>query len=122
MKKTIVVLFACCIALAAASHTAAIFNWSETSHDFGSITQGTPVSHVFEFTNTGSEPLIITEVQTSCGCTVADYSREPIAPGAKGFINSTYNAAKAGVFSKTITVKSNAEESPVLTMKGTVIE
>lgn len=122
MKKTIIILLASCVAFAALSNTAAIFNWSETSFDFGSVPQGTPVSHEFEFTNTGTEPLIITGVQASCGCTVASYTQDPIAPGAKGYITSTYNAAKIGVFSKTVTVRANAGENPILTLKGTVVE
>lgn len=122
MKKTIIILFASFIAFAALSNTAAIFNWNETSFDFGSVPQGTPVSHEFEFTNTGSESIIITGVQASCGCTVADYTKDPIAPGEKGYVTSTYNAAKAGVFSKTVTVQSNAAENPILTLKGTVVE
>lgn len=122
MKKTIIILFACLVAFAALSNTASIFSWNETSFDFGSIPAGTPVSHEFEFTNTGTEPLIITAVQASCGCTVASYTQDPIAPGEKGHILSTYNAAKAGIFQKTLTVQSNAAENPVLTLKGTVVE
>lgn len=121
MKKSIIFLFASFIAFAAISNTA-VFNWTETSYDFGNIPQGEPVTHEFEFVNTGSEALIITGVQASCGCTVASYTTDPIAPGSKGQVTSTYNAAKAGVFSKTITVQSNANESPVLTLKGTVVE
>lgn len=122
MKKTIIILFASFVAFAALSNTAAIFNWNQTSFDFGSIAVGAPVSHEFEFTNTGSEPLIITGVQASCGCTVANYTQDAIAPGGKGYVKATYNAAKAGVFSKTVTVQSNASESPILTLKGTVVE
>jgi hypothetical protein len=122
MKKTIIILFASCVAFIAASNTAAIFNWSETTFDFGSIKQGTPVDHEFEFTNLGSEPLIISNVQVSCGCTVADYTKDPIAPGAKGFVKASYNAANPGVFAKTITVQANADNNPVLTLKGTVTE
>jgi Protein of unknown function (DUF1573) len=122
MKKTIIILFASCVALVAASNTSAIFNWNETVFDFGSIKQGAPVDHEFEFTNLGSEPLIISNVQVSCGCTVADFTKDPIAPGAKGYVKASYNAAKAGAFTKTVTVQANTDTYPVLTLKGTVIE
>jgi len=122
MKKTLIIIFASFVALVAFSNSAAIFNWNETIFDFGSIAQGTPVHHEFEFMNTGSEPLIISTVQVSCGCTIADYSKEPIAPGAKGFVKATYNAAKAGAFTKTVTVQANSTENPVLTLKGIVAE
>jgi hypothetical protein len=122
MKKTIVVLLASVLAITAFSRAAASFNWSETIHDFGSVTQGQPVSHEFEFTNNGSEPLVITSVQASCGCTATAYTQEAIAPGEKGFVRTTYNAAKSGAFTKTVTVLSNTSENTVLTLKGTVVE
>jgi hypothetical protein len=122
MKKTLIIIFASFVAFTAVSNTAAIFNWNETIFDFGTIEQGTPVNHEFEFVNTGSEPLIISTVQVSCGCTVADYTKEAIAPGAKGYVKATYNAAKAGAFTKTVTVQANSSENPVLTLKGIVVE
>jgi hypothetical protein len=97
------------------------FSWSMTVHDFGKIALNKPVSHEFRFTNSGNAPLIISSVQASCGCTVTDYSKDPIAPGAEGFVKATYDAAKAGVFTKTVTVNANAEESVVrLMIKGEV--
>jgi hypothetical protein len=97
------------------------FSWSMTVHDFGKIPLNKPVTHEFRFKNSGSSPLIISSVQASCGCTVTDYSKDPIAPGAEGFVKATYNAAKSGVFSKTVTVSANAEESVVrLMIKGEV--
>ncbi len=122
MKKISILLFASLIAFVALSNTTVLIRWNTTSVDFGTIPLGEPVTHEFEFTNTGSEELRITTVQASCGCTVASFTKDPIAPGAKGNLTATYNAAKAGVFSKTLTVQSNAEENHVLTLKGTVIE
>lgn len=122
MKKVSVFLFASVVALAAFGHAVAVFNWNETEFDLGNVTQGVPVSHEFEFTNTGAEPLVITSVKASCGCTVASYTETAIAPGEKGFVKATYNAAKTGAFTKTVTVLSNAVDNPVLTLKGTVIE
>src|SRR5690348_15513509 len=60
------------------STEAAIFNWSITSFDFGKITQNKPVTKEFSFTNDGTVPLVISSVQESCGCTVAEYSKDPI--------------------------------------------
>jgi hypothetical protein len=99
------------------------FRWTTTSYDFGHIPVNKPVTHEFRFTNSGNSPLIISSVQASCGCTVTDYSKEPIAPGAEGFVKTTYNAAKVGVFTKTVTVNANADESIVqLIIKGEVVE
>lgn len=101
----------------------AVFSWSSTAHDFGNIPVGTPVTHEFSFTNTGEIPLIITSVQASCGCTVTAYSKEPIAPGGVGYVSATYNAAKVGQFTKTVSVNANTDESIVqLTIKGEVVE
>ena len=99
------------------------FSWIVTTHDFGKIKVNKPVTHEFRFTNSGDAPLVISSVQASCGCTVTDYSKDPIAPGAEGYVKATYNAAKVGVFSKTVTVNANAAESVVqLTIKGEVVE
>jgi hypothetical protein len=102
---------------------AAAFNWAATTFNFGKIQKDVPVTNEFEFTNTGNVPLVVTSVQASCGCTVTEYSKEPIAPGAKGFVKGTYNAAKVGAFTKTITVNANTEDGVVvLTITGEVIE
>jgi hypothetical protein len=99
------------------------FAWEVTAHDFGKIQLNKPVTHEFKFTNTGDAPLIISSVQASCGCTVAEYSKDPIAPGSQGFVKATYNAAKVGVFTKTITVNANAQDAVVqLVIKGEVVE
>jgi hypothetical protein len=95
--------------------------WAKDIHDFGNIPQGKPVSVEFTFTNNGDGPLVITDVQTSCGCTASDYPKEPIAAGKSSKIKVTYNAAAMGAFSKTITVRSNeGEGAKVLTIRGTV--
>ncbi|MFD0793132.1 DUF1573 domain-containing protein [Mucilaginibacter litoreus] len=85
------------------------FKFNEEKHDFGKIPQGTPVTTVFEFTNVGVQPLILTEVKPTCGCTIADYTKTPVLKGAKGTIKITYNAAVASAFNKTIVVTSNAK-------------
>lgn len=102
---------------------AAVFNWAATSFDFGKIEKGIPVTHEFTFTNTGTDALIISSVQASCGCTVTEYTKDPIPAGEKGFVKATYNAAKPGVFSKTVTINANTDDAVVLlTIKGEVVE
>ena len=101
----------------------AVFNWTETVYDFGKIKQGAPVTHEFTFTNSGDIPLVITTVQASCGCTVTNYSKDPIEPNGKGFVKATYNAAAVGQFTKTVTVNANTDEGVVyLTIKGEVVQ
>jgi hypothetical protein len=81
----------------------------ESTHDFGDIEQGTKVSHVFEFENSGTEPLILSNVLTTCGCTATSWPREPIAPGKGGKIAVSFNSAgKMGKQNKVVTVVSNA--------------
>jgi hypothetical protein len=99
------------------------FSWAVTAYDFGKIQVNKPVTHEFKFANTGDAPLVISSVQASCGCTVTEYSKDPILPGAQGFVKATYNAAKVGVFTKTVTVNANAQENVVqLVIKGEVVE
>ncbi|HEX8549802.1 MAG TPA: DUF1573 domain-containing protein [Cytophagaceae bacterium] len=97
------------------------FKWDKTSHEFGKITKDKPVTAVFKFTNSGTAPLIITKAEASCGCTVPEYPKEPIAPGQTGIIKATYNAANPGAFTKDVTIVSNVEGVPVrLQIKGEV--
>ena len=96
--------------------------WKAEVVEVGDIPQGTPKAIQFEFKNTSDKAIIITNVKPACGCTAADYTKEPIAPGKTGFVKATYNAAAAGAFTKTVTVTTSAEETPkVLTFKGTVV-
>jgi len=102
-----------------------VMSFKKTLHDFGTIRQEDGIAKVrFEFTNTGSAPLIITDVKSSCGCTTPSYSKQPVPPGEKGYIDAAYDPLNSpGQFSKTITVNSNANNSPiVLTIRGTVAE
>ncbi len=92
--------------------------------DYGTIPANSDGKREFVFTNNGNKPLIITNALGSCGCTVPTYSKEPIAPGAKGVISVKYDTARAGQpFTKTVTVMSNATGMPskVLTIKGTIM-
>ncbi|WP_027000927.1 DUF1573 domain-containing protein [Eisenibacter elegans] len=98
------------------------FKWTKTVHDFGQIKQGAPQTAIFEFTNIGNSPLILSAVNPSCGCTVPEYTKDPIAPGKTGTIKATYNAAAMGNFNKSITVMSNVGEPVVLFIKGEVVQ
>ncbi|QBN18715.1 DUF1573 domain-containing protein [Flavobacterium nackdongense] len=92
--------------------------------DYGTIAANSDGKREFVFTNNGNKPLIITNAAGSCGCTVPSYSKEPIAPGAKGVIGVKYDTSRAGQpFTKTVTITSNAAGTPskVLTIKGNVL-
>lgn len=100
----------------------AAIKWKSESVDVGNIPQGKPKLIRFEFTNTSSEPIIIENVAPSCGCTTADYSKKAIAPGKKGFVEASYNAAAVGPFVKNVTVTTSDSKTPkVLTFKGVVV-
>lgn len=86
-----------------------IITWEKSTHEFGDIFQGDKVEHKYAFTNTGNEPLIITNVQVTCGCTVPNYPKDPIAPGGKGEITIGFNSAgKSNMQNKVIKIVSNA--------------
>ncbi|SHG10327.1 Protein of unknown function [Flavobacterium segetis] len=91
--------------------------------DYGTVAYNSDGKREFVFTNNGNKPLIITNAQGSCGCTVPSYPREPIAPGAKGVIGVKYDTSRAGqAFTKTITLTTNAiVPSKTLTIKGNVL-
>ncbi|MDR2563554.1 MAG: DUF1573 domain-containing protein [Prevotellaceae bacterium] len=99
-------------------------SFKKETHDFGDIKEANgPVSCVFAYTNTGKAPLILQNVEPSCGCTTPEWTREPIMPGKSGSIKATYDpAGRAYPFDKTITVTSNAEKNSriVLHIKGKV--
>ncbi len=100
-----------------------VIQFTETSHDFGKITQGEKVSYSFKFTNTGKSNLIIASAQGSCGCTVAQPPKEPIAPGKEGSIDVVFNSdGKAGKVDKQVTVRTNCEPpTQILTISAEVI-
>lgn len=99
------------------------FKWEKTTHNYGKIDQGKPVSHEFAFTNTGKIPLVISNVKGSCGCTVTSYTKEPIAPGKTGNVKATFNAAAMGAFNKSVRVTANVEGgTETLFIKGEVLK
>ncbi|MEM9858907.1 MAG: DUF1573 domain-containing protein [Bacteroidota bacterium] len=92
-----------------ASIAGAVITFEEEKFDFGDISQGDKVEHIFKFENTGNEALIITNVQTTCGCTAPNWPRDPVAPGQESEIKVVFNSAgKMGRQNKVITVISNA--------------
>jgi hypothetical protein len=97
------------------------YSWNETTHDFGKIAQNNPATVTFTVKNDGKAPLIITAARTSCGCTIAEYTKDPIKPGESGIVKATFNAAHAGPFTKNVTVTYDGIPDPdMLTIKGTV--
>ena len=102
---------------------AAVLEITEDAFDFGVIEEGEKVEHEFKFTNTGSSPLIISNVRASCGCTTPEYSKNPIAPGDEGMVKVVFNSAgQAGKQHKVITVTSNAASpNTLLHVRGEVV-
>lgn len=91
------------------------------THDYGNIKQGDNGECEFKFTNAGKEPLVITNCQGSCGCTVPQCPKDPILPGKSGVIKVKYDTNRVGGIFKTVTVNSNSKSgNVVLTIKGTV--
>lgn len=97
-------------------------SFSEYEHDFGTMAQGDAVTHLFEFTNTGDEPLIIDNCKGSCGCTVPQCPKEPIQPGEKGQIEVKFNSkGKKNQQTKKVTVNANTDPAQTfLTIKAFV--
>ena len=129
MKKVIlslIVMFIAALSMnkaVAQTEKGAKIEFAKETHDYGTIKNGADGTCSFEFKNTGNEPLIISMAKGSCGCTVPEWPKEPIAPGAKGVIGVKYATDRVGPFTKTVTVSSNAAGQPtkVLTIKGTVL-
>lgn len=96
--------------------------WTKTTHDFGEIVQGTKAKHTFTFKNNGTTPIIISNANASCGCTVPNFSKEPVAPGAQGSVTAIFDSTgKMGNFAKNITVTTNMGQS-TLFIKGNIVE
>ncbi|MDR3651632.1 MAG: DUF1573 domain-containing protein [Paludibacter sp.] len=101
-----------------------VISFDVKTHDFGKINEKDgKATFVFEFTNHGDAPLVISRVQASCGCTTPTWTKEPVEADKKGLITVTYNTAgRPGMFTKTITVYTNGtQEQVVLIIKGEVI-
>lgn len=101
------------VVVASAQGKGAVMTWEAATYDFGEIAQGDKVEHTFRFRNTGNEPLIITNVQVTCGCTTPKgWARDPIGPGQSGELTIAFNTAgKFGKQNKVVTIVSNAINS-----------
>ncbi len=101
---------------------APVLKFKIEKHDFGTVPEGPAAVFEFEFTNEGKEPLILSNVQASCGCTTPTWPKEPVLPGKSSTIKASYNTqGRPGPFTKSITVTSNAKTpSTVLMINGTV--
>lgn len=92
----------------------------ETQFDFGKIPQGKPVTHVFEFTNTGNAPFTLDNVQASCGCTTPVWNKDTVTAGQTAMIKVGYNAANEGPFTKSVTITYNGTQTKQIIIKGEV--
>lgn len=96
--------------------------FTDTKHDYGVIEQGETVSHMFTFKNSGREPLVLSNVKPSCGCTTPKWTKEPIAPGGTGEIMVEFDSkGKSGKQTKTVTITANTDPATtVLTITGDI--
>lgn len=125
MKKNILLLIFFITGMLSFAQNGAKIEFKEETINYGTVVKGEDSGkRIFEFTNTGNEPLVIKDAKSSCGCTVPSFPKEPIAPGASGTIEVQYNM-NPGPISKTITVTTNAinKESGMIALriKGLVI-
>lgn len=129
MKKSILSLLV--LAFAAMTSTTmaqemsqgAAIEFEKDINDYGEIAHKSNGTYSFKFSNTGTEPLIITNAKGSCGCTVPSWPKTSIAPGESANIDVTYDTKRVGPFSKSVTITSNAVNTPVkvIRIKGTVL-
>ena len=124
MKNLIAVLFISLVSFGAlAQEKIAKIEFKETTIDYGTIEKGADGVRTFEFTNTGDAPLIISKVNSSCGCTVPKKPDGPIMPGESGEIQVKYDTKRVSPIRKTVTVLSNASTPTVaLKIKGLVVD
>lgn len=124
MKKILIFLIVL-VGISAFAQSGAKIEFKEETINYGEVEKGKDDGiRIFEFSNTGDQPLIIKNAKSSCGCTIPEWPKEPIPPGGKGQIKVQYNM-NPGPISKTITIESNAINKPngmiTLRIKGTVI-
>jgi len=124
MKKGILFIIVCAIANMAygqTSDTTVVFN--KLVHDFGTIVKSDgDQTYSFEFTNKNAHPVTIQKVTTSCGCTTSGWTKEPVAPGKKGYVNVTYKPSGNTTFNKSVSVQitGGKPEMVVLQIQGKV--
>lgn len=111
------------LSLSPAPTGTAAMKWEAERHNFGQVQLGDTLTHTFIVTNTGTAPLQLNSVKPGCSCTVADYSKEPIAPGETGFVTASYTAKREGRFVKSVTIQTNTElGSMALFLNGEVVQ
>ena len=122
MKRSLLsILSLLTVALAAVAQPRISSN--KETHNFGQIEWKRPVTVEYTITNTGNQPLVLTNVTTSCACAVVDWTKEPIAPGGKGVVKASFDAKALGHFEKSIGIYSNASPSLVyLKFTGEVVQ
>lgn len=129
MKRVCYIVLMLCLMFSSCSKTKylqkhstkAHIEFKEGEHNFGQVIFGHPAEWNFEFVNTGADTLRITEVQSTCGCTVPQWPKDKIAPNEKGAIKVVYDSQRSGIFQKAVTVFSNADNSAlVLVVTGEV--
>jgi hypothetical protein len=92
-----------------------VIHFDKTVHDFGRVLAGEKISYSFKFRNTGKSDLLITKVSASCGCTVPEWPKTPIAPGEEGYITVTFNTSgRKGLQHKSVTVLANTNPNTTI--------
>jgi hypothetical protein len=125
MKKIYLFLVLALVVLSQGAASAqGVLTFEKDTHDFGNIPEGPVAVYEFKVKNTGNQPVIISHVQASCGCTTPEWTKEAILPGKTGFVKAGYNSAgRPGVFTKSLAVTSNGTpDSQTLFIKGTVVD
>ncbi|MFD0976324.1 DUF1573 domain-containing protein [Salinimicrobium gaetbulicola] len=123
MKKLVAFAIVLFVGFAVQAQETAKIEFKSEVIDYGEIAKGSDGVRVFEFTNTGKVPLVITDVTSSCGCTIPEKPSDPIQPGKTGEIKVKYDTNRVGPIRKTITVYSNAEEpAKSIKIKGKVLD
>lgn len=124
MKTLLFAVFALVsTSLFAQKKVADVAKFNTENFNYGNIKQGVPAKATFIITNTGNQPLIIEHAAPSCGCTLGDYTKEPIMPGKTGSITAIFNAAELGAIDKTVTVKfAGVDELKYLKLSGQVLD
>ena len=133
MKKIFSLVIALCIVFSLSAQDSAapakskkvkepVITFEKIVHDYGTVEKGGNGECEFVFKNTGKADLVLTNVRSSCGCTVPEWTKEPIRPGKKGVIKVKYNTQRVGQINKSVTVESNAVNNKIiLNIKGTVV-
>jgi Protein of unknown function (DUF1573) len=125
MMKKIIVSFAALVlttGIFAQKKADEVAKFAAETIDLGKVKQNVPATATFTVTNIGNEPLIIEQASPSCGCTIGNYTKEPIAPGKTGSITATFNAAALNHFTKSLTVKfAGVDEVKTIVISGDVL-